>query len=495
MKQVFNPYMPLNEYVPDGEPHVFGDRVYVYGSHDKENGEAFCMLDYVCYSAPVDNLKDWRYEGVIYKAKNEPNYERYPYMFAPDVVEGNDGKFYLYYSSARHYPDCSYVMSVAISDTPSGEFKFLGYVKNPDGTPLTDGVIFDPGLINDNGTIRLYYGMQWDFEENMDTESTISTQMEMFHKTREEVINGGEGVMGAYTVELCDDMLTVKHKPVRILPRYVRGTDFESHPFFEASSMRKIGDKYYFIYSSFNGHELCYATSDYPDRDFKYQGVIVSNGDIGINGRKEQDKLMRTGNNHGGIEQINGEWYVFYHRHTTKTELSRQSCAEKIQLLPNGTIPQVEITSCGLNGGPLVAKGAYPAIICCNLTNGKMPRGQCVEMTLPHIICKDNERFISEIENGTLTGYKYFSVGDVSDFYIKYRTCIGEPVGKINVLLGEKKVGSIEITPSADWKTASIPLNVENGTYPLYLKYEGTGYIDLLEIGFGGENENTAYFI
>ena len=78
MKQVFNPYMPIDEYVPDGEPHVFGDRVYVYGSHDKENGEAFCMLDYVCYSAPVDDLRDWRYEGVIYEAKNEPNYERFP---------------------------------------------------------------------------------------------------------------------------------------------------------------------------------------------------------------------------------------------------------------------------------------------------------------------------------------------------------------------------------------------------------------------------------
>ncbi len=46
-KQVYNPYLPLNEYIPDGEPHVFGDRVYIYGSHDKEDGETFCMLDYV----------------------------------------------------------------------------------------------------------------------------------------------------------------------------------------------------------------------------------------------------------------------------------------------------------------------------------------------------------------------------------------------------------------------------------------------------------------
>ena len=484
MKQVFNPYMPINEYVPDGEPHVFGDRVYVYGSHDKENGDAFCMLDYVCYSAPVTDLRDWRYEGVIYKAKNDPNHERFPYMFAPDVVRGNDGKYYLYYSCARHYPDCSYVMSVAISDTPAGEFKFLGFVKNPDGTPMTDGVIFDPGVMNDDGVIRMYYGMQWDFEESLDPESAIQKQLEMFPKTREEIINGGEGIMGAYTVELCDDMLTVKHKPYRILPRHAKGTSFEGHAFFEASSMRKIGKKYYFVYSSFNCHELCYATSDYPDRDFTYQGVIVSNGDVGINGREDKDKLMRTGNNHGGIENINGEWYVFYHRHTTKTELSRQGCAEKIEILPSGEIPQVEITSCGLNGGPLLCKGEYPSVICCNLTNGKMPRGQCVHMTLPHIICKNDERFISEIGNGTLIGYKYFLAGDVCEFSIKYRTCMGEPKGKISVCFGERCLGTITVSASESWVRGSVILPPKKGTYPLYLTYEGEGLIDIISFGF-----------
>lgn len=44
-KQVYNPFLPIYECVPDGEPHVFGDRVYLYGSHDKEGGETFCMLD------------------------------------------------------------------------------------------------------------------------------------------------------------------------------------------------------------------------------------------------------------------------------------------------------------------------------------------------------------------------------------------------------------------------------------------------------------------
>ena len=27
-KQIFNPYLPSYEYIPDGEPHIFGDRLY-----------------------------------------------------------------------------------------------------------------------------------------------------------------------------------------------------------------------------------------------------------------------------------------------------------------------------------------------------------------------------------------------------------------------------------------------------------------------------------
>ena len=59
-KQAVNPYMPSWEYVPDAEPHVVGDRVYVYGSHDIFNGLNFCLGDYVCWSAPVNDLGNWR---------------------------------------------------------------------------------------------------------------------------------------------------------------------------------------------------------------------------------------------------------------------------------------------------------------------------------------------------------------------------------------------------------------------------------------------------
>lgn len=484
-KQVFNPYMPLCEYVPDGEPHVFGDRVYVYGSHDKEGGDFFCMLDYVCYSAPVNDLTDWKYEGVIYKAKNDPDYVNHHFMYAPDVVRGNDGKYYLYYSLADRH-ECSYLMSVAVCDTPAGEYKFLGYVKHPDGTPLQDYIIFDPGLINDNGNIYLYYGVWYDFDENPNytKEQSILKQMEMYHKTREEIESTPGGVQGPVCVALEDDMMTIKHRPVHIFPIIYKGTSFEGHEFFEASSMRKIGDKYYFVYSTYNQHELAYATSDYPDRDFVFGGVIISNGDIGLNGRLPKDRVRMTGNNHGSIEKINGEWYIFYHRHTHNNEYSRQACAEKIQLLENGHFPQVEVTSCGLNGGPLITSGTYPSPICCWLTNGEVTHGR-FSHTLPHITNVGEERFITEIINNTLVGYKYFDFKGKTKLRVVYRSGKNQPQGTLFVKLGdkEKPVASYEINGASEWTAVDCSFEA-NGVYPLYFEYCGNGEIDIKEFSF-----------
>lgn len=97
-KQALNPILPLWEYIPDGEPHVFGGRVYLFGSHDLENGDTYCIQDYVFWSAPVSDLSNWSNKGINYSAKQDPLYSDFmKYMFAPDVVRGNDGRFYLYY--------------------------------------------------------------------------------------------------------------------------------------------------------------------------------------------------------------------------------------------------------------------------------------------------------------------------------------------------------------------------------------------------------------
>ncbi|MBO5555421.1 MAG: hypothetical protein J5941_07820, partial [Solobacterium sp.] len=61
--QAYNPFLPLHVYIPDGEPHVFGDRVYLFGSHDREAGDTFCSEPYEVWSAPVNDLSDWSCPG------------------------------------------------------------------------------------------------------------------------------------------------------------------------------------------------------------------------------------------------------------------------------------------------------------------------------------------------------------------------------------------------------------------------------------------------
>ena len=123
------------------------------------------------------------------------------------------------------------------------------------------------------------------------------------------------------------------------------------------------------------------------------------------------------------------------------------------------------MTSCGLNGGPLRAEGTYPAIICCNLTNGNMPHFACPEKTLPHIICKNGERIIAEIGQNTKIGYKYFEFTGKTEVYIKYRSGDLEPQGRIFVKnsLDGGVLGEIKITDSKCWTEGSLEIEL-NGT-------------------------------
>lgn len=538
-KQAFNPFLPLNEYIPDGEPHVFGDRVYHYGSHDREGGWTFCMDDYVVYSAPVDDLAEWRCEGVSYRAEQDPDYSEYKYMYAPDVVCGNDGRYYLYYCMAGEYGYGGYSrpISVAVSDKPAGPFEYLGHVKYPDGSVMMKYVCFDPAVMNDNGTIRLYYGTQYDYEEREDFDTNpeyLDIEAGMFGKTKEQILeyrkhpescpsgdpNDKDSINGAVMTVLEDDMLTVKEAPHHIIPYKVKCTSFEAHPFFEGSSMRKVGDTYYFIYSSWQNHELCYATSKYPDRDFVFRGTVVSNGDVGYNGRTVKEKTNMTGTTHGSIIEINGQWYVFYHRLTHKSDYSRQACAEKISIDKDGSVKQVEVTSCGLNSGPLEAKSGcrYPAVIACNLTNGHMPHGSnsVYQTEFPNVTNIGEDRFIAEIEDGTLIGYKYFNFENVNTVSVTARIetaenkvvytgpvrvderCVSDdkdkvrtemhpntsPVLEIYLEENGEKVGEISIGNSAEWTEYRSDVKIPDGVHALYFVYHGSEKIQLKEIAF-----------
>ena len=460
-KSIFNPYLPLNEYVPDGEPHVFNDRLYIFGSHDEETGDKFCPLDYVVWSAPVEDLSDWSCHGVIYKKEQDPaNTDGSHRLFAPDVVQGSDGRYYLYYCL-----DLVPWISVAVCDTPAGKYEYLGTVQYEDGKRLQDNMPYDPTVINDEGRIYLYYGFAPTFP-----------------------INGKvQDCPGCSFIELKEDMLTVKTPPVVVIPakKYASGTSFEEHEFFEAASIRKIKDTFYLIYASAKIHELCYAISKNPDRGFTYGGVVVSNGDIGLDGRLEKDSVWSPSNNHGGLVEVCGQWYIFYHRHTHGTMYNRQGCAEPIEIDEKGHIRQVEITSGGLANAPLEATGEYPAAIACNLwgINGaKSPVFGKVIKDAPIVSSGEGKQFITQIENGTVIGYKYFNFKGKTKLSLTYRGS-AHGIFEISDTASGKNLGSASILPSSDWSTADTEFEI-NGASALFLRYYGSGSVELLSFQF-----------
>lgn len=453
-KQAFNPYLPSWEYIPDGEPYVFGDRVYVYGSHDYYNGHVFCMGDYMGWSAPIDDLSDWRCEGVIYPRGADPlNADGRMCLYAPDVTQGPDGRYYLYYVL-----DKVSVVSVAVCDTPAGRYQFLGYVHYKDGTRLGDRPgeepQFDPGVLTEGDTTYLYTGFcgQWD-------------------KSRH----------GAMVTVLESDMVTIKEEPRIVVPgcQYSAGSGFEGHAYFEAASIRKRGDTYYFVYSSEKMHELCYATSKSPVEGFQYGGVIVSNNDLGISSYKPADMpIAAGGNNHGSIVQIKDQWYIFYHRQTNNSWYSRQGCAEPIYFDENGHIAQVEITSCGLNGCVLEGEGEYPSYIACHLhAPGFLPMvGYHMQ---PHIKQEGrdddkNEGYVGHIINGTVIGFKYFDCKDVKGIGLTVRG-YANGIWEVRTEMDGEVLAELKTENSNVWVEHVAQCAIPDGKQALYLTYRGGG--------------------
>lgn len=457
-KQAFNPYLPSWEYIPDGEPYVFDGRVYVYGSHDFYNGYVFCMGDYVCWSAPVTDLADWRYEGVIYPRNEDPiNREGKMCLYAPDVTKGPDGRYYLYYVL-----DKVNVVSVAVCDTPAGRYEFYGYVHYEDGTRLGeragDEPQFDPGVLTEGERTYLYTGFCG---------------------------RGDRSRSGAQATVLGPDMLTIVEEPRIVIPgcEYSSGTGFEEHEYFEAASIRKVGDTYYLIYSSIVMHELCYATSKNPTEGFDYGGVLVSNCDLHIDTYKPADMPMAYGaNNHGSMVEINDEWYIFYHRHTNGTWYSRQGCAEKLEILSDGKIPQVEITSCGLNGGPLIGKGEYPAYLACHLFTEE-PSVYVGGDAFPKIMQdgRDGDEepgYIANMKDGATAGFKYFSCEGVNEIRIWTRA-YGNGVFEVRTAWDGEVLVEIPVTSSNVWEESGASVQIPDGKQALYLTYRGNGCLSL----------------
>ena len=425
-RQICNPIFPLNEYVPDGEPHVFGDRVYLYGSHDAANSNRFCVKDYTVWSASVNDLSSWINHGVTYRKEQDPRSkdEKLVDFYAPDCVRGNDGRYYLYYFAAGPNTKPFGPLSVAVSDRPKGPFDYYGDIRYPDGSPVLKFLTNDPAVLSDNGRIWLYYGwgLGRDFRSKLFSPLLNFVQHKLFQRPISEIKATKPSILSCAVVELENDMLTVKSEPKAVLDSKTtadQSSELYHHAFYEAASIRKFGELYYLVWSSGQNNELCYATSKYPDRDFRYRGVVISNSDLGYLGNTQPKN--NAGTIHGGIENIGGKYYVFYHRCTNNTDFSRQTCAEPIEITSDGTIRQVEATTQGLHCTPLSGAGTYPAAICCNLITPKpIKLGVGRQQTMPRITERNGVTLLADLIAGTKAVYKYFDLSSTKKITVSY---------------------------------------------------------------------------
>ena len=417
---VGNPYLPLWEHIPDGEPYVFEDpdqpgkqRVYIYGSHDSRITD-YCGRELVVWSASVDSLWQWRYDGEILKVDRNAQGELLDsagladVLFAPDVtlVTGADGKktYYLYPNDQAGGRNGL----IAKSDRPDGPFEVCNWSK--DKPNVTDGVLgFDPAVfVDDDGRVYGYWGFQHSYAAELDPE-TMAT-----------VKPGGKFV---------DGMVSGKDEP-------------GIFRFFEASSIRKIKDKYVFIYSRWTkdgefglpdtNYTLAYAYSDQPLGPWTYGGTIIDARAREIN--EQGDTIASanvSGNTHGGICEVNGQWYVFYHRQSGLDEYARQAMVAPIEVkVEEGAGGKVEISEGEYNSEGFALEGLDPferhsAGIACWLTGPKVAEhvwpknvfygsyvassyGTDDKFDAPYDL-RNNTNHVVNNTDGSIVGYKYFN--------------------------------------------------------------------------------------
>ena len=450
---VGNPYMPLWEHIPDGEPYVFEDpdqpgkyRVYVYGSHDNLITE-YCGRDQVVWSASIDSLNNWRYDGVILvvdkNAKGEPfdSAGTADVLYAPDVtlVTDSTGKktYYLFPNDQTGIRNGL----IAKSDRPDGPFEVCNW--NADDPNKVDGVLqFDPAVfVDDDGRVYGYWGFERSYAAEFDP-TTMAT------------VKPG--------TKIVEDMISGRNQPGRF-------------KFFEASSIRKIKDKYVFIYSRFtedgefglptSNYTLAYCYSDNPLGPWTYGGTIIDGRGREINEQGDTiASAVPDGNTHGSICEIHGRWYVFYHRQTGTNEYARQAMVAPIEVkVEEGKGGKVEISEGEYNSEGFELDGLNPlerhsAGIACWLTGPKpavhewpnntfygsyvaASYGTDDKFDAPYDL-RNNTNPVVNNTDGSIVGYKYFNFTDLQ--------------GKKNVqllmtIIPEGIDGTIEVMVDRPW--------------------------------------------
>lgn len=306
-----NPLLPRNYFTPDVEARVMPDgHLYLYGSQDISGCKDYCSKKYHVFVTDDPTLSNWEDCGVSFQNtvdKPEISWSPDTTLYAPDAIH-RDGKYYLYICGANSFE------AVAESDSPRGPFANAKKIEGADGTSIDPSVFID-----DDGQAYYFWGQY--------------------------------RLKGA---KLNPDMTTLDMTSYRdsIL------TEME-HGFHEGSSIRKRNGKYYMVFTDVSrGKATCmsYAVADTPLGPYQKGGVIIDN--IYCD--------PQTWNNHGSIEEYNGQWYVFYHRSSQNSNTSRRVCAEPIYFNEDGSINEVEMTSQGA-AGPLNAFDAIDASVACRM--------------------------------------------------------------------------------------------------------------------------------
>ena len=480
-----NPYMPLWEHIPDGEPYVFEDpdqpgkkRVYVYGSHDNLITE-YCGRDQVVWSASVDSLNNWRYDGIILVVDKNRDGEPFDsvgtadVLYAPDVTlvtDANGKKTYYLFPNDQTGGRNGLI---AKSDRPDGPFEVCNWSK--DNPNLVDGVLqFDPAVfVDDDGRVYGYWGFERSYAAEFDPQTMATVKPGT--KIVEDMISG-RNQAGIFS-------------------------------FFEASSIRKIKDKYVFIYSRFtkdgefglptSNYTLAYCYSDNPLGPWTYGGTII---DGRAREKDERGNVIASatpdGNTHGSICEINGQWYVFYHRQTGTNEYARQAMVAPIDVkVEEGKGGKVEISEGEYNSQGFALNGLDPferhsAGICCWYTGPKPATHEWPNNTFygsyvaagygtdskfdaPYDL-KNNTNLVVNNTDGSIVGYKYFNFdADRLESTIKdgnLKLVLGltpEGIdGTIDIMQdrpwtsqGGKKIG--EATLKADWEKKRMDIAVD----------------------------------
>lgn len=444
-QSIGNPYLPLWEHLPDGEPRVFEDpdqpgkfRAYIIGSHDLRF-TSYCGPDIRMWSAPVEDLTSWRDEGAIFTYEVDGKWD---VMYAPDLVEvkRKDGKkdYYLFPHSRGEHREAMVVKG----DRPNGPFKPVNLTA--DGKRTLPGSIlgFDPAVyieyVTDPKDPDYEIGFRaygfWGFQRSMAAQLDQKTMYSLRPGT--EVINYLLPASVRYG-ELRDPKGTV-------YPNIFEGQNLGSFNFFEASSIRKVGNKYVTVYSGYSGPEygvnssnstLRYAVADSPLGPWKSGGVLIDSRAPVLNHDGSAIVTSNAGHNtHGSIELINGQWYVFYHRPPRGFGYARQAVVEPIQvewdekLVKDGgsvairafdpyhpkASPLVEdrqgkvyqgaeVTSEGFHFYGLNPYQYYSAGYACYLSD--------ISMQQDSWDVWDNNMPITNMKNGGIVGFKYFGFG------------------------------------------------------------------------------------